>query len=797
MSNSPETFGKIVSGLHSVAEILELERQRNLTSRFTELDLLVSHLLKRALCGERVIELKQDDLYVNRVLILGLNEDERKLVDDRFTVEKQQSRGLWTLPEKVSLRVGFASLRWAYNRWGRFGTGLAMEERGSVKLATTSDAVFYWGVLDDLFNTLCIPFELRGPQVGELTGEEQLERWTQIDAFYEALGFDLEEQLSVMRYKGGWHRLNSSQKLDAKLRLIAAMGEQANDQMGERCRVYRILPLITNYYKNAKKDRRVKRKQALTRALERILSAYWSGDWLSFLDYIGEEPHPDEQIATALPKIKPLVSHSDRIEEIAAEKGLPAEVVKSIAASYWQETGGASPVEQRAKCLEKYWKVFDDLHSQQASGMKSLWGLVTDNRHVSLSREDQIFQPELYFELLPEDLLLEINELWGSTMNPKWPDRILTEPFPYQSMVETFGSALKFWEGCALTAWYICEGPYSRTDMKGLAHYYRKELAALEQAGTPIDQQLFSDLIRAEERLGPPEQIQDKSTTSYGLISMTISVSSGTRRRGFEILRDTIIHHRRAWAENHLKTYIKFLWESEIIQAGRAYNVQLQEKGGKAPTLKQFARAAAIATNHWFGGNVCGLYSAIREKCPADPKRIQLMPADVYGFAKHLYQSLPSQSFKFPDGNDASHYRARYIEEIANLGIKYIQMEEGLGRPPEMKELGEKFPHYSKAMPGNLEESWNTFLKALGNVRAFASSGSPRNKSSSTRQLVQNNEAISETNEDRLRTERPQQATIQTPVINQTPSYEPDLSSQQLVQPEKKKSWRQWLKGKD
>jgi hypothetical protein len=665
-----------------------------------------------------------------------------------------------------------------------------MEERGSVKLATTPDAVFYWAIVNDLFNMLCIPFELRGPQAGELTREEQDEKWAEVDALYKALGLDVEDQLSVMRYGGGWHKLNSSEQLDAKLRLIEVIGKQANIHMGERYRVYRVLPLITNYYKKAKKDGRVKRKQALTRALERTLSAYWGGDWLSFLDYIGEVPHPDEQITIALPKIKPLISQSERIEEIAANKGLPTDVVKSIAASYWQETGGASPVEQRVQCLESYWNTFDELHARQSSGMKSLWGLVTDNRHITLSRGDDPAVPkDLYLELLPKDLLLEIYNLWGATMYPKWPDRILTEPFPYQVMAETLGAALKFWDGCALTAWYVCEGPYSRTDMAGLAHYHRKEIAVLEQLGTPIDQQLFTDLIKAEEKLGPPEQIErEKSTTSYGIFSVTVSMSAGTKRKGFEILRDVVTHHRRAWAEKHLRAYIKAQWESEITQAGQAYNLMVQEREGRVPTLKQFARAAALATNHWFGGNVCGLYSAIREKCPAKPKRIQLMPADVIHFTRRIYESLPSQSFTFPDGKDASSYRAGYIEQIANLGIKYIQMEEALGRPPDMKELGEKFPYYCKAMPGSIEEAWDTFIKAVNDARAFALRESATSKPSSNQMAEQSHDAIHESSETICTVERPIQPIIQTHVTGRPPAHELELPNDKSMQPEKKRA---------
>ena len=93
------------------------------------------------------------------------------------------------------------------------------------------------------------------------------------------------------------------------------------------------------------------------------------------------------------------------------------------------------------------------------------------------------------------------------------------------------------------------------------------------------------------------------------------------------------------------------------------------------------------------------------------------MPADVIAFARRLYDSLPSQSFTFPDGKDASDYRARYRKEIANLGIKYIQMEEALGRPPKLEEIGEKFSHYCKSMPGSITEAWKVFVRCVNNLR--------------------------------------------------------------------------------
>ena len=60
-------------------------------------------------------------------------------------------------------------------------------------------------------------------------------------------------------------------------------------------------------------------------------------------------------------------------------------------------------------------------------------------------------------------------------------------------------------------------------------------------------------------------------------------------------------------------------------------------------------------------------------------------------------------------------------------------MEECLGRPPEMKELGEKFPYYSKAMLGSLEEAWDAFIRAVNDAREFWLRDNATSKPSSNR----------------------------------------------------------------
>ena len=50
-----------------------------------------------------------------------------------------------------------------------------------------------------------------------------------------------------------------------------------------------------------------------------------------------------------------------------------------------------------------------------------------------------------------------------------------------------------------------------------------------------------------------------------------------------------------------------------------------------------------------------------------------------------------------------------------------------------MKELGEKFPYYSKAMLGSLEEAWDAFIRAVNDAREFWLRDNATSKPSSNR----------------------------------------------------------------
>lgn len=731
MNENRMSFGRrALQGL-SIERILDLERADGLSRRFDLIDSLVGELLVRSFQGERVIETIPGKDQERSPVISGLSADKRTFLDDTYCLDRQQARGAWFLPAEVRLRTGTINFPANFQASARFASNITWEEHGKVGLGKTADALLVWALLEPLFDALFEPFILRGRLAGNKSREDQLKSWSTVDLLYQALGLEVSQELAVMRYGGGWRKLRIQEQIAAKQRLLAALARQIEPSLAARYRVHCLHILLEHYYKKADTTGHVKRKQALTKPLERTLSGYFAGDWLAFLEYIGEEPHPDEQIVTALPKTRLHVGGTNRAAEVAEQMGLPVAEVERMMAAYWQQANGASPVEQRVGFLLRYWQVFDEIHARQAVGMLPLWGLVEDHRPFDFYYHDPNlpYQPRLYLQLLPKTMLTEIEQLWGTTMLPRWPDRIISEPSPHMALAETIGAALKFWHGCALTAWFLCEGPYSRTNMAGLAEYHRKEIQALERLNAPIDGRFFDELVKAEEKLGPPQPLNKSSSieTKKPGISITITTNSGTRREGFERLRDIITRHRRLWTQQHLHHYLQLRWETELREAGRTYNHMLNEIT-KAPTAKQFANVVSSAVNHWFGGDLSGLYGAIREKSPVQPQRVVILPSDKVAFAFAVFQVLGGNPFfrqEYPNGSQQGYQvwrkesdRNAQLSRLADLSFWYIQLEEGLGHSPTIKEFGQsKFAQLCPVLSEDIDKAWHIYSEIIAEAK--------------------------------------------------------------------------------
>lgn len=723
MSNP--SFGRRLDAATTTDAIRELERSEGRSERFARLDALLGDVLVRSMRGEQLVALKQVKDQ-DSVTLTELQSAQRRLVNQTYALEAQQGCGAWFIPESASLRIGWIDLPFAMQRHGQFASGLACEQRAKLDLAHNTDALALWALLEPLADALYLPFALRGPQAGTKSREDAAKLWAECGALFDAIGVQVEGELAALRPGGDWSRLQAAEQHAAKQRLMEALARQLTPETAARYRAFRVSALVSQYYRKAKADGRAKRTQVLTKALERSLSAFFGGDWLAFLDYLGEEPHQEEQVVTQLPQTRLYVGTSSRAAELAAQQGLPVEEVERVLASFWQQPTAASPVEQRVAVLRRYWDVFDTVHARQAPGMPSLWGFVEERTVAASFTETNGAYPQafLYRRLLPPDLVEDIDRLWGRRMLARHPELVISEPYPNAAMADALGAALRFWHGAALTAWFVCEGPSSRTDMAGLAHYHRRDLNALAGAQMPVDGRMFEELVAAEQRLGAPQSLnQETSRHDVGLgISITTTYSFGSRRDGFERLRDIITRYRRAWAQQYIDAYLRAQWETPLRASGDAYNKLLHDKG-KPPTMRQTAKFAEAVTNSWFGGDLHAFYGAIGEKAPARTQQRLRLPASRQNFVQTVFACLGGKRPESRPGvAGAAGYEAYQaqvrqqwdVARLTELSLTYVQLYEVLDRPPTLEELGARaFEVLHSVLSDDVAEAWRRFSEAV------------------------------------------------------------------------------------
>jgi hypothetical protein len=729
-----EPFGRRAARLSSPHGLLALELEEGKGNLFDQIDGLNAFVSCRALRGEAEVIVERSS-EGDHLSIKDLNPIQTQILENIYAVQHQHSRGTWFLPEKATLKAGLVNLPSIFRKYPRFGHHIVADGTARVVFAESPAAVFIWAVLEPLFYNLFLPLEMRANWSGLKSREEHLSAWAEVDRLVAALGLKLDSELAAMRYGAGWGRLSSKAQTQAKQNLISSIADQTTEALARRFRAFCCLDLVMHYYSRAQ-DGRATRKRALNRVTDKkCLVAFFHGDWLRFLQYLGETPHPDEQVALAIPRARFFVGGAKSPKSpaaIAEEKGVSLDEVQRVLATYWDAPDGrakplASPVEERVGVLRDFWSAFDTLHSRQTSGMSSLWGLLEESRSIRIGWQGpDWYSPRLYQELIPEKLTASIEELWGAIMLPQRPDRIASEIAPHALMAETFGSALSFWHGCGLAAWFLCEGPYSRTDIQGMPSYYGRQLYALEQLGAPIPPSLFTELGKAEARLGPvvPLERSASSTTLGSGASIEMRVAMGSRRDGFQILRDIISRYRREWAKQYLTTYLRARWKGDLGEPARLYAQTIADKG-RPPGPKQLARMAAVATNRWFGGDISSFCAAIGEKSAFHPTRSPLMPADRLGFAKKVLAALQAAAPVDDARAEAAGQRSSDLERLAEESLRFVQLRECLGRSPTAKEFG-RFDYLSATLGDTVDRAWKKYSQIiLRELDEFPKTSSP------------------------------------------------------------------------
>ncbi len=715
----------------SATAVRSLELAAGRSADFSVLDAVTGKIIERSLMGERICKTVKEK-GTDHLLLIAVNASERRSIHDAFFVNVQQKHGAWFLPEQCKLQVGNANLPHYCRRHPRFACGVAYEERVKLDVRNTPDALYFWAVLEPIFELLFRPITLRSTDAVEGGRDEKIKIWSEVESGFAGIGID-PKILGVFRYGAGWSKLTTEGQLQARVEFLGKLTNAVTSDTVSAFRFLRIQSLVRRYDARARRGPPTMR-HVLTKELQRTLSAYFSGDWLAFLRYVGEPPHPNERIAEALPAVKLYATASDRAAAIADKRGLSRADVEEIVRGFWSGAQAASPIEERVSTLQDYWQSFDDIHSKQASGMQSLWGLVEEGDGTRLEAADKEppgpawHFPGCYLRLLPAGLVQKIDKLWDGVCLTRYPDAIVTSINPHWLMADALGPALRFWHGSALTAWFVAEGPMSRTDMKGLAKYYARELTDLESLGFPISPTLFEELVAAEATLGSREGVPgQESRRSFLGITLSTTVMTGSRRSGFEKLRDVITSHRRAWTKRHFEGYLRARWELEIRSTAAEYN-RLFEQKGRAPTAKQFAKFAVVPANHWFGGNVSDFYASFGEKSPVQSRRTRMLPRDKQAFMGSVFRAIGGEptswnelaqtiTGKNRESQDANWRAHGSRKRLAELSLRYVQLREATESPPSLKEFGPShFADLSSVLANEPETAWARYSQVVESI---------------------------------------------------------------------------------
>ena len=241
MADSREaSFGRLAQGATGPQELLETEAAHGRAERFAALDALVGRLAIRSLSGEVPfrIEGTEEALSTGRsatIRLGGLDDDERLVLDDQYSLDKQQARGSWSSQNKIAGRPGYLHFPHHLRTFGKF-FHQSVESAGSWSISSeaTSEALFAHTVMDPLFSSLYEPFTLRSgrafppsyddsPEKAERSRERRRTRWQEVDSFFTALDLGVGPELSAVRPGGGWSRLRSAEQLSAKVALAEAI----------------------------------------------------------------------------------------------------------------------------------------------------------------------------------------------------------------------------------------------------------------------------------------------------------------------------------------------------------------------------------------------------------------------------------------------------------------------------------------------------------------------------------------------------------------------------------------------
>lgn len=697
--------------------MIALESSREQANTFRRFDTIFAVLIKRALAGERICRaVESKSRRPTGIEMMGLTPDDATFIETRFGYDAQRSRGAWYLKPDARLDLGLVNVGAHLAAYPRVFWTAVLDETVKASLVSSSGAVVVWSWLETVFRRLAAPLYLRGSGLGELSREEQQSEWVTAESELVSIGCDPVDALGPLRYGAGWGRLDVSEQLAAKQRYVAYLHERITPTSVSRLRALVTRPLVERYYEKAKADGSVLRRIAVTKALEPILSGVFGGDWLAFLTYVEERPHPKEQIATELPK--PIL----RAGALSSPPSHQAQPIQAVD----QAAPVAPPtIAHKLGFLRRYWDRFDQLHAQHKHGMNQLTGLIP-SRFLLLDAAPA--DARTGSDAFPKDFVDPVTSLWGTMVVSRWPDVIVSEPFPAARMAEAFGPALELWDRVSAACWKASEWSEENA-LSELPQRLADHVRQLSDLGCSFDTAIFDELREVERHLGTPQPktsgSENTNSIGYG-VSVTISLIVGSWRPGFERLRDVVTKHRREWAENNLTKYLDQRWTSDLRAAVTEF-YRHQADRGKTPTVKQFIGRPVVsrALNAWLGGEIDALYALTGIAGSQPQQKRLLLPVDRKAFARAVIRRLGRPELRYDQYGapiDRTDYdKASEVDDLGQHSLGFVQLLEIHGREPTSSEFGDAQILRASAVLGiTPEQLWTRYVSAV--QRALAES---------------------------------------------------------------------------
>lgn len=384
-----------------ISEKMNLYRNYGKRQQFQTVDNYLSKIIKNSLSGKAIIDINYSNKKgrLDEVKLKDKSEVFQKEIEKYFTKQIIEAKGSWYLQDKINLEVGVAQIPFQTRNKPRLIIETARSSKGRFSLEDYSPIIL-WSSIIPLMEALLLPLAIT----------KYSKEWEQVERIYSF--FQIPEEywrpLQVDKRQGTGAR---EHLINLKYNLIENW--QYFD-LENKAIFWHIDRLVNRYYLKASPQGQAEKSRVLNKETEESLIAAFGGDWLSFVEYIGETPSKNEKTITSIPEPNLFTSNKSQLKTSSIED-VETEKIAKILESYW---GGneKDPIAEREEFLKKWWNNFQTIHSNQKPRSNSLWGLTEGpgeciSKYCSDNGESRPYNSEAYL-LFQEDILKGMRKFW-------------------------------------------------------------------------------------------------------------------------------------------------------------------------------------------------------------------------------------------------------------------------------------------------------------------------------------------------------------------------------------------------